>query len=112
MPLPVKLLTAVTALALAAPAAAEEFRSAYTTSYMGLPIARSEFTSRFEGDRFTIEGTMRTSGVARIASEAGVRRVVLTHISPQAERLDLVSEVGRGYAGEVIPAEDGLKFDV
>jgi ribonuclease BN (tRNA processing enzyme) len=38
--------------------------------------------------------------------------VILTHISPQAERLDLVSEVARGYAGEVIVAEDGLKLGV
>jgi ribonuclease BN (tRNA processing enzyme) len=57
-------------------------------------------------------GHLTPSGVARIASEAGVERVVLTHISPQAERVDLVSEVARGYAGEVIVAEDGLKLDV
>jgi ribonuclease BN (tRNA processing enzyme) len=57
-------------------------------------------------------GHLTPAGVARIASEAGVGRVVLTHISPQAERLDLVSEVARGYTGEVIVAEDGLKLDV
>ena len=57
-------------------------------------------------------GHLTPAGVARIASEAGVGRVVLTHISPQAERLDLVSQVARGYAGEVIVAEDGLKLEV
>lgn len=57
-------------------------------------------------------GHLTPGGVARLASEAGVGRVILTHISPEAERLDLVSEVGRGYGGEVILAEDGLHFEV
>jgi ribonuclease BN (tRNA processing enzyme) len=38
--------------------------------------------------------------------------VILTHISPQAERLDLVSAVASRYAGEVVVAEDGLRLDV
>ena len=63
-------------------------------------------------DERPFPGHLTPSGVARIASEAGVGRVVLTHISPQAERLDLVSEVARGYAGEVMVAEDGLKLAV
>jgi ribonuclease BN (tRNA processing enzyme) len=63
-------------------------------------------------DHRPFPGHLTPSGVARVASEAGVGRVVLTHISPQAERLDLVSEVARGYAGEVIVAEDGLRLDV
>jgi len=63
-------------------------------------------------DERPFPGHLTPSGVARIASEAGAGRVVLTHISPQAERLDLVSEVARGYAGEVVVAEDGLRFEV
>lgn len=64
-------------------------------------------------DERPFPGHLTPSGVARIAAEAGVGRVVLTHISPQAERRDLVSEVAcGGYAGEVIVAEDGLKLDV
>lgn len=65
----------------------------------------------FPDDR-PFPGHLTPTGVARIASEAGVGRVILTHISPQAERLDLVSQVARGYAGEVIVAEDGLKLGV
>jgi ribonuclease BN (tRNA processing enzyme) len=65
----------------------------------------------FPDDR-PFPGHLTPSGVARIASEAGIGRVILTHISPQAERLDLVSEVARGYTGEVIVAEDGLKLGV
>jgi ribonuclease BN (tRNA processing enzyme) len=57
-------------------------------------------------------GHLTPSGVASIASEAAVKRVVLTHIYPVADLLDLVSEVGNGFDGEVIVAEDGLTLDV
>ena len=63
-------------------------------------------------DEAPVPGHLTPSGVARIASEAGVRRVVLTHIYPAADELDLVAEVGRGYAGEVVVGEDGLQFEV
>ncbi len=63
-------------------------------------------------DEAPVPGHLTPSGVARIASEAGVRRVVLTHIYPAADRLDLVSEVSRGFDGEVILAEDGLALSV
>jgi ribonuclease BN (tRNA processing enzyme) len=63
-------------------------------------------------DEAPVPGHLTPSAVSRIASEAGVRRVVLTHIYPAADRLDLVSEVSRGFDGEVILAEDGLTFEV
>lgn len=58
-----------------------------------------------------VPGHLTPSSVARIATEARARRVVLTHMYPPAEALDLVSEVGRGFDGEVIVAHDGLKLD-
>ena len=63
-------------------------------------------------DESPIPGHLTPSSVARIASEAGVERVVLTHIYPAADELDLVSEVSKNYDGEVIVAEDGLAFTV
>ena len=63
-------------------------------------------------DGSPIPGHLTPEGVARVASEAGVGRVVLTHVYPAADGLDLVSEVGKGYGGEVIVAEDGLTFRV
>ncbi len=63
-------------------------------------------------DDSPVPGHLTPSSAARIASEAGVERVVLTHLYPAAEELDLVAEVGRGYGGEVVVAEDGLKFRV
>lgn len=59
-----------------------------------------------------VPGHLTPSGVARMASEAGVGRVVLTHLYPVADELDLIGEVGIGYAGEVKVAVDGLKFEV
>ncbi len=59
-----------------------------------------------------VPGHLTPSGVARIAREAGAGRVVLTHIYPPADALDLIEEVGRGYEGEIAVAEDGLKFSV
>ena len=63
-------------------------------------------------DHTPVPGHLTPSGVARIASETGVRRVVLTHIYPAAEDLDLVTEVGRGFEGEILVAEDGLEFEI
>ena len=63
-------------------------------------------------DESPVPGHLTPSGVARIASEAGVRRVVLTHVYPAADELDLRSEVGRGFGGEVIVARDGLRLGI
>ena len=57
-------------------------------------------------------GHLTPSSVARIASEAGVERVVLTHIYPAADELDLPALVSREYDGEVLVAEDGFSFSV
>jgi ribonuclease BN (tRNA processing enzyme) len=87
------------------------------TEYVGsvVELARGAHTLLIDcsfSDQRPVPGHLTPSGVARIASEAVVERVILTHISPEAERLDLVSEVARGYAGEVIVAVDGLRLDV
>lgn len=63
-------------------------------------------------DLARVPGHLTPSDVARIASEAGVKRVVLTHVYPAADKIDLVSEVGRGFDGAVIVAEDGLSLEV
>ncbi len=59
-----------------------------------------------------VPGHLTPGGVARIAREAGAGRVVLTHIYPPADALNLTEEVGRGFDGEVLVAEDGMKLSV
>jgi hypothetical protein len=58
------------ACAVAAPghAAAEptRFRGEYSVSYMGLPVARAIFDSRIDGRSYSVEGTVRSAGLARI----------------------------------------------
>jgi ribonuclease BN (tRNA processing enzyme) len=61
-------------------------------------------------DDAPVPGHLTPEAVARIAREAGVERVVLTHIYPSADALDLTEEVSRGFAGQVLVAEDGLEF--
>ncbi len=63
-------------------------------------------------DDMPVPGHLTPSVVARIAHEAGVGRVVLTHVYPRADALDLVPEVGRSYKGEVLLANDGMKITV
>lgn len=85
----------------------------YSESVVGL--ARGAHTLLIEcsfPDENPVPGHLTPSGAAGMASEAGVEKVVLTHLYPAAEGLDLVSEVGRGYEGEVVVAHDGLKFGV
>jgi hypothetical protein len=47
-------------------AAAETYSGEYTVSYFGLPIARSTFTSTFEGDEVRISGSVSSAGIAKI----------------------------------------------
>jgi ribonuclease BN (tRNA processing enzyme) len=63
-------------------------------------------------DDAPVPGHLTPSGVARIALEAGVERAVLTHVYPAADDLDLVTEVSRGFDGEVVVAEDGMEFEI
>lgn len=50
------------------PAAAETraFRADYTVTLLGLPVARARFDSTFSGGRFRIEGSLSSTGLARI----------------------------------------------
>jgi len=85
----------------------------YSPSVVGL--ARGADTLLIEcsfPDDSPVPGHLTPSDAARIASEAGVRRVVLTHIYPASDKIDLISEVGGGFDGEVIVAEDGLVLEV
>lgn len=77
------------ALGLAAsawPAQAETFRSAYTVSYFGIPIARSSFSTTLDGDRFTVDGKLATTGIANIFDETKGTIAVAGSVLPDALR--------------------------
>lgn len=57
------------ALAGTVPSAASQrqsFSADYSVTLLGLPIARARFDSTFTADRFTIDGSLTSSGIARI----------------------------------------------
>lgn len=49
-----------------AEAAERSFRAEYVVSLFGLPIARADFDSSFGEHRFSIDGTLSSSGIARL----------------------------------------------
>ena len=59
-----------------------------------------------------VHGHLTPGGAARMATEAGVGRMVLTHLFPQVETPDLAAKVGRNFDGEVVVAEDGLSLEL
>ena len=62
-------LAATVALAAASTASAagpETFKGEYTVSYLGLTIARSSFSSRYDGDSYTIDGSVSSAGLAAL----------------------------------------------
>lgn len=85
----------------------------YTESVVEL--ARGAHTVLIEcsfPDAAPVPGHLTPSGVARIATEAGVGRVVLTHVYPAADSPELVSTVERGYDGEVVLAHDAMRLEI
>ncbi|UCC82481.1 MAG: ribonuclease Z [Gemmatimonadota bacterium] len=51
--------------------------------------------------------------LARLANDAGVRRVAVTHVYPQLRRLDVPGLIRQaGYSGEIIMAADGSELHV
>jgi ribonuclease Z len=58
-------------------------------------------------DGWNVEDHLCPADVGAIAREAGVGRVVLTHLYPPSQNADIVGQVRRSYGGEVALAADG-----
>lgn len=52
------------------------------------------------------------NAVARIAADAGVKRLVLTHLNEGELAHELVAEAARAFRGEIVIAEDRLSLEV
>lgn len=57
-------------------------------------------------------GHLTPSEAGRIASEAGVKRLVLTHFYPACDEYDAASTCCKFYDGEITVAEDFMCFEV
>jgi ribonuclease BN (tRNA processing enzyme) len=63
-------------------------------------------------DGWPVEDHLSAGDVGKIAREAGVDHVVLTHLYPPSQDADVVAQVRRRYDGEVTLAYDGWTGEV
>ena len=55
-------------------------------------------------------GHMHAGDCGRVAGEAGIQRLVLSHFYPTAERSDVVHQAGKLYRGPIVRGRDLLTF--
>jgi ribonuclease BN (tRNA processing enzyme) len=58
------------------------------------------------------KGHMTARDCGRVAKEAGVGRLVLSHFYPIAERYDIVDQAGSEFDGRVIVAKDRMQIEI
>ncbi len=63
-------------------------------------------------DAIKVPGHLTPSLAGQMASEAGVKKLVLTHFYPQCDDADIVSECRKTYAGPLVLAEDLMRIPV
>ena len=61
-------------------------------------------------DALKVPGHMTPSLAGTMAARAGAKRLVLTHLYPECDGVDLVKQARRTYKGPVMVAEDLLSF--
>jgi ribonuclease BN (tRNA processing enzyme) len=61
---------------------------------------------------FKVPGHLTPAEAGRLATKAGVGRVLLTHFYPPCDAVDVVALAAREFPGEVLRAEDGLSLTV
>jgi ribonuclease BN (tRNA processing enzyme) len=59
-----------------------------------------------------VEGHLTPSLAGRIAAEAGVKKLLLTHFYPECESVDIEAQCRRNYKGPLILANDLMVVDV
>jgi len=63
-------------------------------------------------DGLKVEGHLTPSEIGEIALRAGVKKVILTHLYPRCEHVDVVAQVRKKYDGAVMRAEDLMTVEV
>ena len=59
-----------------------------------------------------VETHLELADAMRLAALSGARRVVLAHLYPEWDGVDIAAEAARLWDGETIEARDGLRIDV
>lgn len=63
-------------------------------------------------DGLKAHGHLTPSLAGTIASQAGVRKLVLTHFYPECETVDIEKECRKSYTGPLVLAEDLMKIEL
>ncbi len=63
-------------------------------------------------DERKVPGHMTPSLAGQAATKAGARRLVLTHLYPACDAVDIAAQAARTFKGPVIVAEDLMTFDL
>ena len=61
---------------------------------------------------FKVAGHLTPEEAGRLAAQAGVGRLVLTHIYPPGDAVDPAAQAALYFSGEITAAEDGLRLQV
>jgi ribonuclease BN (tRNA processing enzyme) len=58
------------------------------------------------------KGHMHAQDCGRVAREAAVKRLILSHFYPVAERYDVKAQAGREFGGRITMARDRLRVEI
>ena len=59
-----------------------------------------------------VKGHMTAHDCGRVARAAGVKRLVLSHFYPVAERYDVKAQAREAFAGKIVLAKDRMRIEV
>ncbi|MBW2171697.1 MAG: MBL fold metallo-hydrolase [Deltaproteobacteria bacterium] len=63
-------------------------------------------------DEMKVEGHLTPSLAGRIAAQAGVKKLVLTHFYPECDAVDITEECRKTYQGPLVVAEDLMEIEM
>lgn len=63
-------------------------------------------------DGLEVPGHLTPSLAGKIAQRAQVKKMVLTHFYPECDKVDIVRECRKTYSGDVVIAEDLMRFEL
>src|SRR5882724_8885422 len=77
-------------------AAPQSFKGEYTVSFLGLSVARATFSSQYQGDSYSINGTVSAAGLAKLFDDtrgtiSSKGTISGKQMQPQAFRADYTS---------------------